>query len=243
LRADIIAANTKQRLEDLYLPYKPKRLRKAQTARKARLGPLAEKPPADPVLTPEFEAAAFVNPDLGVAVVKAALDGTRHILMERFSEDAALIERLRASLQDRGLVSRLIEGKEAAGEKSRDWFEFDGRALAPDAVAGAERGLAGLGDQAAGRMRGLAACPASICLAFVRDACRLRPDERRQPYSRRQVVPSGPSSSTMPADLSSSRMASERWKSRALRAASRSSMSAWIRSGVWPASLAGPACR
>jgi protein Tex len=126
LHAEIATAATKQRLEDLYLPYKPKRRTKAQTAREAGLGPLAEKLLADPMLTPEIEAAAFVNPDLGVADVKAALDGARQILMEQFSEDAALIARLRDHLQDNGrVVSHLIAGKEAEGQKFRDWFAFD----------------------------------------------------------------------------------------------------------------------
>jgi uncharacterized protein len=126
LQADISAAETKQRLEDLYLPYKQKRRTKAQIAREAGLGPLAEKLLADPMLTPEVEAAAFLNPDLGIADTKAALDGARQILMEQFSEDAALIERLRGYLQVNGrVVSRLIEGKEAEGQKFRDWFEFD----------------------------------------------------------------------------------------------------------------------
>jgi uncharacterized protein len=126
LRGEIVAAETKQRLEDLYLPYKPKRRTKAQIAREAGLGPLAEMLLADPMLNPEAEAAAFVDLDKGVADVKAALDGARQILMEQFSEDAALIEKLRAHLQDNGrVVSRLIDGKEAEGQKFRDWFAFD----------------------------------------------------------------------------------------------------------------------
>ena len=126
LHADILAADSKQRLEDLYLPYKPKRRSKAQVAREAGLEPLAERLLADPRLTPESEAAAFVNPDLGVPDVKAALDGARQILMERFAEDAALIKHLRGYLSDNGrVVSRLIEGKEVEGQKVRDWFAFD----------------------------------------------------------------------------------------------------------------------
>jgi uncharacterized protein len=126
LRAEIVAAETKQRLEDLYLPYKQKRRTKAQIAREAGLGPLAERLLADPLLTPEVEAAAFINADLGVADCKAALDGARQILMEQFAEDAALIARLRDYLRANGLVvSRLIEGKQAEGQKFRDWFDFD----------------------------------------------------------------------------------------------------------------------
>ena len=126
LQADIEEAETKQRLEDLYLPHKQKRRTKAQIAREAGLGPLAEMLLAEPRLTPEVEAAAFVNLDLGVPDVKTALDGARQILMEQFAEDAALLERLRAYLQDNGrVVSRLVEGKEGEGQKFRDWFAFD----------------------------------------------------------------------------------------------------------------------
>jgi len=126
LRAEIVAAETKQRLEDLYLPYKQKRRTKAQIAREAGLGPLAEKLLADPMLVPEVEAAAFINIELGVADSKAALDGARQILMEQFAEDAALIARLRNYLRDHGLVvSRLIDGKQVEGQKFRDWFEFE----------------------------------------------------------------------------------------------------------------------
>ena len=126
LQAEIVEAETKQRLEDLYLPYKPKRRTKAQIAREAGLQPLADALLADPLLNPEAEAAAYVDADKGVADVKAALDGARQILMEQFAEDAALIERLRVHLQDHGrVVSRVIEGKENEGQKFRDWFDFD----------------------------------------------------------------------------------------------------------------------
>jgi len=126
LHTDLLLADTKQRLEDLYLPYKPKRRTKAQIAREAGLAPLADALFANPVLTPETEAAAYVNADKGVADVKAALDGARQILMERFAEDAALINTLRGVLQTRGrVVSRVVEGKENEGQKFRDWFEFD----------------------------------------------------------------------------------------------------------------------
>ncbi len=126
LEAELRTAETKQRLEDLYLPYKPKRRSKAQIAREAGLQPLADMLLADPDRHPETEAAAYVDADKGVADVKAALDGARQILMEQFAEDAALLEKLRAYLQDRGrVVSRLVEGKENEGQKFRDWFEFD----------------------------------------------------------------------------------------------------------------------
>ncbi|PAU85880.1 RNA-binding transcriptional accessory protein [Pseudomonas sp. WN033] len=126
LERDIREADTKTRLEDLYLPYKPKRRTKGQIALEAGLGPLAEQLYADPTLEPEALAAGFVDADKGVADVKAALDGAKYILMERFSEDANLLERLRRTLkQDGRVVSRLVPGKETEGAKFRDYFEYD----------------------------------------------------------------------------------------------------------------------
>jgi len=125
LRAEIEAADSKPRLEDLYLPYKPKRRTKAQIARESGLEPLADALLADPGLNPETEAAPFVDADKGVPDVKAALDGARQILMERFAEDAGLIGELRAWLMDEGVVvATLIEGKEAEGQKFRDYFAY-----------------------------------------------------------------------------------------------------------------------
>ncbi|MFN6961260.1 MAG: Tex family protein, partial [Rhodocyclaceae bacterium] len=125
LREAIENAQTKQRLEDLYLPYKPKRRTKAQIAREAGLGPLADALFTDPRLDPEVEAAKFIAADKGVPDVKAALEGARQILMERFSEDAALLEKLRNYLSEHAfIVSQVIEGKEEAGAKFRDWFAF-----------------------------------------------------------------------------------------------------------------------
>ena len=130
LANEIAAAETKQRLEDLYLPYKQKRRTKAQIAREAGLEPLADALFADPTLTPETEAAKYVNPqaepaELHVPDIKAALDGARQILMERFSEDAALLAKLRAYLNDYALlVSTVAAGKETEGAKFRDWFDF-----------------------------------------------------------------------------------------------------------------------
>ena len=130
LAADIEGAETKQRLEDLYLPYKQKRRTRAQIAREAGLTPLADALLADPTLVPEAEAARFVQPatepaDKHVPDVKAALDGARQILIERFAEDAALIARLRAHLVDNAqVVSTVVEGKENEGAKFRDWFAF-----------------------------------------------------------------------------------------------------------------------
>lgn len=125
LRSDVMQADTKQRLEDLYLPYKPKRRTKAQIAKEAGLEPLADALLADPSLRPETEAAKYLDADKGVADVKAALDGARQILMERFGEDADLLGRLRQHLAEQGvLVAKLVEGKAEAGAKFRDYFEY-----------------------------------------------------------------------------------------------------------------------
>ena len=91
LRASIDSADTKNRLEDLYLPYKPKRRTKAQIAREAGLEPLADALYDDPTLEPESTAEGYVNDEAGVTDTKAALDGARYILMERFAEDAELL--------------------------------------------------------------------------------------------------------------------------------------------------------
>ena len=125
LRAEVEHADTKQRLEDLYLPYKPKRRTKAQIAREAGIGPLAEALLADPTLTPEAEAGKYLNAEAGFADTKAVLDGARQILMEHFAEDARLLGELRGWLHEHGQVrSSVIEGKENEGAKFRDWFDF-----------------------------------------------------------------------------------------------------------------------
>ena len=126
----IQAADTKQRLEDLYLPYKKKRRTKAQIAREAGLEPLAEALLADPTLDPEVEASRYLRQAKGdvpaVEDTKAALDGARQILMERFAEDAELVGRLRERLWQEGeLSARLIAGKEQEGAKFSDYFEHD----------------------------------------------------------------------------------------------------------------------
>ena len=124
LRAEIEAADSKARLEDLYLPYKPKRRTRAQIAREAGLEPLADGLLADPGLDPEAFAAGFVDAGRGVADARAALDGARAILLERWGEDAALVGELREWLAREGVIrSRVVEGKEAAGEKFRDYFD------------------------------------------------------------------------------------------------------------------------
>ncbi|MCZ7415784.1 Tex family protein [Streptomyces sp. WMMC897] len=125
LEARIRAAESKARLEDIYLPYKPKRRTKAQIAREAGLEPLAEGLLADPTVAPEAAAAAFVAPEGGVADAGAALEGARAILTERFSEDADLIGELRERMWRHGrLTARVREGKEEQGAKFADYFDF-----------------------------------------------------------------------------------------------------------------------
>ena len=128
LAAQIDAAETKQGLEDLYLPYKQKRRTKAQIAREAGLAPLADSLLADPSLKPEDEAEKYLNADAaaaGFTDIKAVLDGARQILMERFSEDAALLGKLRDYLDAHGVVkSTVVEGKETDGAKFRDYFDY-----------------------------------------------------------------------------------------------------------------------
>ena len=128
LRAAVEAAPTKQELEDLYLPYKPKRRTKAMIAREAGIEPLADKLFADPSLVPLTEAASFVNGDAGFADTLAVLDGVRDILSERWAEDAALVRTLREWLWDEGLFqSKLMDGKDpdnADHAKFRDYFDY-----------------------------------------------------------------------------------------------------------------------
>ncbi|WP_313703080.1 Tex family protein [Massilia sp.] len=130
----IALAEDKTRLEDLYLPYKQKRRTKAQIAVEAGLAPLADALLADPSLTPDEVAAqylrdAFTNADgvnnPGVPDTKAALDGARQILMERFAEDATLLQSLREYVQEHGVVeSKVVEGKQDEGEKFADYFDY-----------------------------------------------------------------------------------------------------------------------
>jgi len=125
LEAAILTADTKTRLEDLYLPYKPKRRTKAQIAREAGLAPLAHGLLTDPTQTPEILAAGFINPDQGVADGKAALEGARHILMEEFAENAELLAGLRDYLWDNAVFhSQGVEEKAEAGAKFRDYFDY-----------------------------------------------------------------------------------------------------------------------
>lgn len=125
LEAQIRAADTKARLEDIYLPFKPKRRTKAQIAREAGLEPLADGLLGDPSKDPLAAAAAFVDADKGVADPAAALDGARSILTERFSEDADLTGELRERMWSRGrLAAKVRDGKEEAGAKFADYFDF-----------------------------------------------------------------------------------------------------------------------
>ncbi|MGF6509734.1 Tex family protein [Paraburkholderia sp. 32] len=126
LRGAIEGADSKQVLEDLYLPYKPKRRTRAQIAREAGLQPLADALLGNPLLDPQAEAAAYVDADKGVADVKAALDGARDILSEQFGETAELLGKLRDYLFNQGVVSsKVVEGKETAEEeKFRDYYDY-----------------------------------------------------------------------------------------------------------------------
>jgi protein Tex len=125
LEGRIMAADSKARLEDIYLPYKPKRRTKAQIAREAGLEPLATLLLAEPDRDPQQVAADYVDAERGVADTSAALEGARAILVERFAEDADLIGELRERMWSAGqLVARVREGKEEAGAKFADYFEF-----------------------------------------------------------------------------------------------------------------------
>ncbi|EJL6859217.1 RNA-binding transcriptional accessory protein [Vibrio cholerae] len=124
LEQAILSADSKNRLEDLYLPYKPKRRTKGQIAIEAGLEPLADTLWTQPNTNPESEAAKYINAEKGVADSKAALDGARAIVMERIAEDANLLEKIRQHLnRNAEIVSRVIEGKEQAGEKFKDYFD------------------------------------------------------------------------------------------------------------------------
>ncbi len=125
LEAAVVAADTKARLEDIYLPYKSKRRTKAQIAREAGLEPLADALLADPTLNPETEAAKYLNAEHSVDDATAALAGARSILVERVSQDADLAETLRERLWTQGsMVSRVKKGMEAQGQNFKDYFEF-----------------------------------------------------------------------------------------------------------------------
>ncbi|WP_047238165.1 Tex family protein, partial [Chromobacterium subtsugae] len=124
LEAALYASDNKTTLEDIYLPYKPKRRTKAQIAREAGLEPLADSLLADPTQDPNALAETYLNAEAGVADAKAALDGARAILMERFAEDAELLGRLREKLWSEGeLAATVVAGKETEGAKFSDYFD------------------------------------------------------------------------------------------------------------------------
>ena len=163
LTREINEADTKTRLEDLYLPYKQKRRTKGQIALEAGLGELADGLFNDPNLNPETEAARFVDAEKGFADVKAVLEGAKYILMERFAEDASLLDKLRSFLKHEATLSaRVVAGKETEGAKFSDYFEHDEplknvpshRALA--IFRGRNEGILGaslkVGDEAPGTM-------------------------------------------------------------------------------------------
>ncbi|ARU86955.1 Tex family protein [Pseudomonas sp. M30-35] len=126
LQREISLADTKTRLEDLYLPYKQKRRTKGQIALEAGIGELADALFNDPSLTPETEATRFIDAEKGFADSKAVLEGAKYILMERFAEDATLLTSLRSFMSDNATISaRLVAGKETEGAKFRDYFEHD----------------------------------------------------------------------------------------------------------------------
>ncbi|WJN59286.1 Tex family protein [Pseudomonas sp. SO81] len=163
LTREINEADTKTRLEDLYLPYKQKRRTKGQIALEAGLGELADGLFNDPTLNPEEQAARFVDAEKGFADVKAVLEGAKYILMERFAEDASLLDKLRSFLKHEATLSaRVVAGKEAEGAKFSDYFEHDEalkgvpshRALA--IFRGRNEGILGaslkVGDEAPGTM-------------------------------------------------------------------------------------------
>ncbi|MEP1740597.1 MAG: Tex family protein [Kangiellaceae bacterium] len=125
LKASILSAETKSELEDLYLPYKPKRRTKAQIAREAGLQPLAESLLINPEQDPENAATDFLNPELKIESAKDALDGAKQILMEQFAESAQLLSEIRNYLKDNAFIrSTVLSGKESEGQKFADYFEY-----------------------------------------------------------------------------------------------------------------------
>ncbi|PAW09698.1 RNA-binding transcriptional accessory protein [Vibrio sp. V1B] len=126
LEQEITQADSKTRLEDLYLPYKPKRRTKGQIAIEAGLEPLADQLWNHPQTEPESEASKYLDADKGVADTKAALDGARAIIMERIAEDANLLEKIRSHLnRNAEMGARVVEGKEQEGEKFKDYFNHN----------------------------------------------------------------------------------------------------------------------
>ena len=197
LKASILAADTKSRLEDIYLPFKPKRRTKAMIARENGLEPLADGLMADPDVEPLAAAAVFVNAE--VPDPQAALDGARAILVERFAEDADLIGELRERLWTQGrLASAVREGKETDGAKFSDYFDFDEpftkmpshRILAM--FRGEKEDVLTLTDRAAaGRRRGRTARRSTSRPSPARSAWRTRAARPTSGWSRRSAGPGG----------------------------------------------------
>ena len=128
LQAEILAATTKQRLEDLYAPYKPKRRTRAQIALEAGLEPLVEAILNEASCNPLDLAASYINAEAGFEDAKKALDGAREILAQHYAENATVLEDLRNYLWQQGLLyAAVMEGKEHEGDKFRDWFDFSER--------------------------------------------------------------------------------------------------------------------
>ncbi len=193
LKAEICDAETKQRLEDLYLPYKQKRRTKAQIAREAGIEPLALGLLEDPNLTPDDEAEKFINADAGFADTKAVLDGARQILMEKFAEDAELLGQLREYLKAHGLLrSTVVEGKETEGAKFRDWFDF----AEPIASMPSHRALALL----RGRNEGFLSVALVLDSELNEDAAKPGPQLTQNPCEQRIAVRFGIKPQNRPAD-------------------------------------------
>ncbi|MEQ1567674.1 MAG: Tex family protein, partial [Myxococcota bacterium] len=169
LEADLLAAETRERLEDLYLPYRPKYRSKGEIARERGLGPLADRLLAHPEEVPEEVAAAYVDPALELPTVVEALAGARDILTERMAEDAELLGQIRDHARAVGVVRvRVVEGKEQEGARFRDWFAWD----EPLAKVASHRALAFLRGRNEGVLRLELAVDAD-------DPAPLRPAERR----------------------------------------------------------------
>ena len=192
LEASIRAADNKSRLEDLYLPYKPKRRSKGQIAREAGLAPLAEALRHDPSLDPDDEAGKYLDTDKGVTSVEEALKGARSILIEQISEDADLMGLLRAFLLREGrLSSRVVASKEKEAGKFRDYFEHNEplkrvpshRALA--IFRGRNSGLLNVSVTVAGSEDRNAPHP---CEAMVAEHCRIVDQGRKGDAWLRDVV-------------------------------------------------------
>jgi len=125
LKSKIVSASTKSELEDLYLPYKPKRRTKAQIAREAGLQPLAHRLLQDPTLNPEETAKSYLDSETNIKTCKDALDGAKQILMEQFAENSALLNEIRTYLKENAyLRSNVCKGKESSGQKFSDYFDY-----------------------------------------------------------------------------------------------------------------------